>query len=92
VSDKPFYLAAYGVALLPDADGVPVVESEVPLERGGQRRELLADPQQLSRLATDMREDRPEHLAGLIWFRLPLANDRRAWSSVRCALWPVAIR
>jgi len=82
VSDKPFYLAlpAYGVALLPDADGVPVVESEVPLERGGQRRELLADPQQLSRLATDMREDRPEHLAGLIWFRLPLANDRRAWS------------
>lgn len=82
VSDKPFYLAlpAYGVALLPDADGVPVVESEVPLERGGQRRELLADPQQLSRLATDMREDRPEHLAGLIWFRLPLPNDRRAWS------------
>lgn len=82
VSDKPFYLAlpAYGVALLPDADGVPVVESEVPLERGGQRRELLADPQQLSRLATEMREDRPEHLAGLIWFRLPLANDRRAWS------------
>ena len=82
VSDKPFYLAlpAYGVALLPDADGVPVVESEVPLERGGQRRELLADPQQLSRLASDMREDRPEHLAGLIWFRLPLPNDRRAWS------------
>jgi len=82
VTDKPFYLAlpAYGVALLPDADGVPVVESEVPLERGGQRRELLADPQQLSRLAKDLREDRPEHLAGLIWFRLPLPNDRRAWS------------
>ncbi|MFJ2280878.1 DUF3142 domain-containing protein [Pseudomonas sp. NPDC087803] len=82
VSDKPFYLAlpAYGVALLPDADGVPVVESEVPLERGGQRRELLADPQQLSRLAKALREDRPEHLAGLIWFRLPLPNDRRAWS------------
>ncbi|UVK88452.1 DUF3142 domain-containing protein [Pseudomonas sp. B21-051] len=82
VTDKAFYLAlpAYGVALLPDADGAPVVESEVPLERGGQRRELLADPQQLSRLANDMREDRPEHLAGLIWFRLPLPNDRRAWS------------
>ncbi|WP_085647132.1 MULTISPECIES: DUF3142 domain-containing protein [unclassified Pseudomonas] len=82
VTDKPFYLAlpAYGVALLADVDGAPVVESEVPLERGGQRRELLADPQQLSRLANELREDRPAHLAGLIWFRLPLANDRRAWS------------
>lgn len=82
VTDIPFYLAlpAYGVALLADADGAPVVESEVPLERGGQRRELLADPQQLSRLANELREDRPAHLAGLIWFRLPLANDRRAWS------------
>ncbi|MGY2439476.1 DUF3142 domain-containing protein [Pseudomonas sp. SDO52101_S400] len=82
ISDKPFYLAlpAYGVALLPDSGGAPVVESEVTLERGGERRELLADPQQLSRLAKALREDRPAHLAGLIWFRLPLANDRRAWS------------
>lgn len=82
MTDKPFYLAlpAYGVALLADADGAPVVESEVPLERGGQRRELLADPQQLARLANELREDRPAHLAGLIWFRLPLASDRRAWS------------
>ncbi|MCU7246328.1 DUF3142 domain-containing protein [Pseudomonas koreensis] len=82
ISEKPFYLAlpAYGVALLPDAGGAPLVESEVTLERGGQRRELLADPQQLSRLAQELRADRPAHLAGLIWFRLPLANDRRAWS------------
>ncbi|WP_085708763.1 MULTISPECIES: DUF3142 domain-containing protein [unclassified Pseudomonas] len=82
VTDSPFYLAlpAYGVALLPDASGAPVVESEVTLERSGERRELLADPQQLSRLASELREDRPAHLAGLIWFRLPLANDRRAWS------------
>lgn len=82
VTDRPFYLAlpAYGVALLPDAGGAPVVESEVTLERSGERRELLADPQQLSRLASELREDRPAHLAGLIWFRLPLANDRRAWS------------
>ncbi len=53
-SDKPSYLAlpAYGVALLPDDGGAPVVESEVTLERSGERRELLADPQQLSRLAS----------------------------------------
>lgn len=82
ITPKPFYLAlpAYGVALLPSADGAPVVESEVTLEREGLRRELLADPQSLSTLGTELRADPPEHLAGLIWFRLPLANDRRAWS------------
>jgi hypothetical protein len=82
ITSKPFYLAlpAYGVALLPQASGAPEVESEVPIERVGERRELLADPQQLSTLATQLRDDPPAHLAGLIWFRLPLANDRRAWS------------
>ncbi|WP_419712733.1 DUF3142 domain-containing protein [Pseudomonas sp. NFX224] len=82
ITAKPFYLAlpAYGVALLPGASGAPVVESEIRIERDGERRELLADPQQLSKLATQLRDDPPVHLAGLIWFRLPLANDRRAWS------------
>ena len=82
ITPKPFYLAlpAYGVALLPGASGAPVVESEVPVERVGKRRELLADPVQLSKLAAELRADPPAHLAGLIWFRLPLAGDRRAWS------------
>jgi hypothetical protein len=82
ITSKPFYLAlpAYGVALLPGGGGAPVVESEVPIEQGGKRRELLADPQQLSRLGSELRNDPPAHLAGLIWFRLPLASDRRAWS------------
>ncbi|WP_223455196.1 MULTISPECIES: DUF3142 domain-containing protein [unclassified Pseudomonas] len=82
ITTKPFYLAlpAYGVALLPSAGGAPVVESEVTLEREGLRRELLADPQSLRTLGTELRADPPTHLAGLIWFRLPLANDRRAWS------------
>lgn len=82
ITDKPFYLAlpAYGVALLPDTGDAPVVESEVPLERGGERRELLADPLQLRQLGQALRENPPKHLAGLIWFRLPLVNDRRAWS------------
>ncbi|MFV0932606.1 DUF3142 domain-containing protein [Pseudomonas jessenii] len=82
ITTKPFYLAlpAYGVALLPSAGGAPVVESEVTVEREGLRRELLADPQSLRTLGTELRVDPPKHLAGLIWFRLPLANDRRAWS------------
>ncbi|VVO75708.1 hypothetical protein PS900_01543 [Pseudomonas fluorescens] len=82
ITTKPFYLAlpAYGVALLPSAGGAPIVESEVTVEREGLRRELLADPQSLRTLGTELRADPPKHLAGLIWFRLPLANDRRAWS------------
>jgi hypothetical protein len=82
ITSKPFYLAlpAYGVALLPGESGAPIVESEVPIERIGTRRELMADPQQLSRLGIELRNNPPAHLAGLIWFRLPLANDRRAWS------------
>lgn len=82
VTTRPFYLAlpAYGVALLSQESGAPVVESEVPLDRGGARRELLADPQQVAGLAADLRAKPPKHLSGLIWFRLPLAGDRRAWS------------
>ena len=81
-TDKPFYLAlpAYGIAVLPGDGGAPLVESEVPIEQGGQRRELMADPQQLSTLAAQLRKTPPAHLTGLIWFRLPLAGDRRAWS------------
>jgi hypothetical protein len=82
ITEKPFYLAlpAYGVALLPGGGGAPVVESEIRIERDGKRQELLADPLQLSQLAAQLRNDPPKHLAGLIWFRLPLANDRRTWS------------
>ena len=82
VTTRPFYLAlpAYGVALLTPENGAPVVESEVPIDRGGERRELLADPQQVAGLTAKLRADPPVHLAGIIWFRLPLAGDRRAWS------------
>lgn len=82
ITSRPFYLAlpAYGVALLPGVSGAPIVESEVPIKHGGQRRELLADPLQLAKLSADLRADPPAHLAGLIWFRLPLKGDRRAWN------------
>ncbi|MGE8414951.1 MAG: DUF3142 domain-containing protein [Pseudomonas sp.] len=82
VTDKPFYLAvpAYGVALLSASEGAPLVESEAPIARRGERRELMADPGQLSVLASTLRNDPPPHLAGLIWFRLPLKGDVRAWS------------
>lgn len=78
---KPFYLAlpAYGVAVLDSAGGTPVVESEVRLNASGPRHELMADPQQVADLLGALHRAPPAHLDGIIWFRLPLAGDHRAW-------------
>ncbi|GLK90752.1 hypothetical protein GCM10017655_38160 [Pseudomonas turukhanskensis] len=80
VSSKPFHLAlpAYGVALTENGD----VESEAPLPQGGSRRELHAKPEDVAKLLRDMQAAPVPHLTGLIWFRLPLAGDRRAWPLV----------
>lgn len=77
VSSKPFHLAlpAYGVALTDNGD----VESEAPLPQGGSRLELQAKPEDAAKLLRDMQAAPVPHLAGLIWFRLPLNGDRRAW-------------
>jgi len=80
-SPKPFYLAlpAYGVGLIESTAGAPLVESEAPLNTRAPRRELQAEPEQVADLIQALQTDPPENLAGLIWFRLPLAGDRRAW-------------
>lgn len=81
LSPKPFYLAlpAYGVALIDNTRGAPLVESEASLNSGAPRRELRVDPQQVAELLKVLRDAPPPHLGGLIWFRLPLDGDRRAW-------------
>lgn len=80
VSPTPFLLAlpAYGAGLIRSDDGVQV-ESEAPLPIAGARQEWMADPQRVAGLVAQLRRDPPAHLAGLIWFRLPLPGDRRAW-------------
>ena len=55
------------------------VESEAPLMQGGGRRELQADPQKVATLLENLQDASVANLTGLIWFRLPLAGDRRAW-------------
>ncbi|TBU82636.1 DUF3142 domain-containing protein [Phytopseudomonas dryadis] len=80
-SPTPFFLAlpAYGVALLDSPDGLPLVESEVTLPHAGARHELRAEPQAVAGLIDGLRGDALRHLAGIVWFRLPLPGDRRAW-------------
>jgi hypothetical protein len=62
-----------------DAQGAQV-ESEASLRVAGNPRELTVAPQQVADFLQQLRVQATPHLRGIIWFRLPLAGDRRAWS------------
>ena len=79
---KPFRVAlpAYGSALVLDAQGRTLgVESESGLPVAGERLELFADPRAVAGLLRELEHERPANLRGIVWFRLPLPGDRRAW-------------
>jgi Protein of unknown function (DUF3142) len=82
--NKPFLVAlpAYGARLALRKDGtILAVESEVPLLVGGSSFvELTVSPDEVSSLLRHLEAHRPDHMAGIAWFRLPVANDRRSWS------------
>ncbi|CAI1067934.1 DUF3142 domain-containing protein [Serratia entomophila] len=82
VTPKPFRVAlpAYGMGLLGfDTQGAQV-ESESPLRVAGGGRELTVAPQQIADFLQQLGNQATPRLRGIIWFRLPLADDRRAWS------------
>ncbi|MCI5009018.1 DUF3142 domain-containing protein [Escherichia coli] len=74
----PFFIAlsAYGSALTSDNR----VESEAPLYVAEEMRELSVSPQTIADFIQYLEQQPPHGLQGLVWFRLPLAGDRRAWS------------
>jgi hypothetical protein len=43
-------------------------------------RELLVTPLDVIAFLDTLRDDRPSNLTGLVWFRVPTAEDERAWS------------
>lgn len=79
--DRPFSAAlpAYGYQIARDPDGglAGIVAEQGHLVSGGE--EVMADPVAVARLVTALRDNRPEHLTGLHWFRLPVDGDLRAW-------------
>lgn len=83
-TDKPFRVAlpAYGVRVTRREDGsMLAVESEEPLLAGGySSSELVVSPEKVSGLLRDLERDPHATLAGIVWFRLPVAGDVRAWS------------
>jgi hypothetical protein len=83
-TDKPFRVAlpAYGVRVTWRGDGsMLAVESEEPLLAGGySSSEMIVSPEAVSAFLRELERDAPTSLTGVVWFRLPVAGDIRAWS------------
>ena len=85
---RPFRVAlpTYGYHLAFDDEGrLSGVSAEGPLvscPEGGRIRTLRSDPAAISRLIRSWRKARPQAMEGVIWYRLPCADDRLNWSSV----------
>lgn len=85
VSPVPFRLALptyWSRVSWNEAGQVVSIESEVP--RYGTdflSRELVVDPVAISSFIAELRRTPPAHLVGIAWFRLPTAEDRRAWTA-----------
>lgn len=75
-------LPTYGSRVSWDDDGnISAIESERPaLTPAGRASELVAAPAAMAAFADHIRQDPPAGLSGLVWFRLPTAQDQRAWS------------
>ncbi|MGE0386178.1 MAG: DUF3142 domain-containing protein [Gammaproteobacteria bacterium] len=84
-SPRPFRVAlpAYGLRVGYDGRG-RLLGAEAEIARtytGAGGVELAADPAAVAAFARRLDRERPARLQGLMWFRLPLAEDARAWSA-----------
>lgn len=86
---SPFRVALpdYGARVSWNADdSLATVEGETPLLGGGAHAaELMARPADVAAFLKTLRAEAPPNLKGIAWFRLPTAEDRRAWSLVTWA-------
>lgn len=83
LSRHPFYVAlpTYGLKIQTTPTGrIYAIEGENNFQTGQAGKELYSDPQQIRKLIQELQQNTPELLHGIIWFRLPIANDQRNWS------------
>ncbi len=86
LSAGPFRVALpnYGSRVTWNSAGlVTAIESEAPragTDPGEAGRELFAAPAEVRGLLDWLESRRSRHFRGVVWFRLPTAGDRRAWS------------
>ena len=85
IAGTPFRVAlpAYGVRVGFDESGrAMAVEGEMERTTDADSvRELRVDPIQVAALLRRLERTPPPRLVGILWFRLPSADDRRAWSA-----------
>ncbi|MBI2948437.1 MAG: DUF3142 domain-containing protein [Verrucomicrobia bacterium] len=83
---KPFRVAlpTYGYIFAFDGRGqFAGISAEGPAKLwpdGTQLREVRANPETMAQLVADWKNDRPQGLTGVIWYRLPVASDSLNWS------------
>jgi len=82
---KPFRIAlpTYGSRVDVATDGrIRSIESEVPIDvtDSDDARELESGPAAVIDLLKRLRRTPPAQWSGVVWFRLPVAGDRRAWT------------
>jgi hypothetical protein len=77
---KPFRIALPSYASSLDA----AASSDDPMQPG-ERHELSADPLAVAKFLRDLERTHPDNLQGVLWFRLPLPGDRRAWPMLTLA-------
>ena len=76
-------MATYGCEVRFGADGKVldvVSEDLVEMPPGAVSRSFaLADPVESAKLIVEWKKERPEGLQSIVWYRLPIAGDRRNW-------------
>lgn len=85
---RPFRVAlpTYAYQLAFDGSGrlIDVIAEEADLDpalAGLDLRRLGADPAAMAELVRGWTDRRPRGLTGVLWYRLPIATDRRNWSA-----------
>lgn len=84
--DIPFHVAlnTYSCEVLFDANNrvLDVISEDVlsPTPQSATRRSMgISDAGQLARLVAEWKQNPPDGLEGIIWYRLPIETDRRNW-------------
>lgn len=81
---RPFLVAlpAYGARVAASATGkLLAVSAEMHALDGEAGSEVAASPKAIRSFLEAMRRDAPDTFRGIVWFRLPTADDRRALSA-----------
>jgi len=80
---EPFRIAmaTYGCEVRFGTDGkvIDVVSEDAGTGPASARAFALADPLESARLVQEWQRDPPAGLTGIVWYRLPVAGDRRNW-------------